>query len=54
MNSSGKSGADLSSFSISSDLSTFLSNQIYVMQFCLTNCEAVVVKRFLLVNTRTF
>ena len=49
-----KSGADLSRTSISSNLSTFLSNQVYVLQFCLINCEAVVVKSFLLVNTRTF
>ena len=52
MKSRGKSGADLSR--ISSDLSKFLSNQIYVLQVCLMNCEAVVVKSFLLVNTRAF
>ena len=36
---------------------TFLSNQIYVLQFCLINCEAVGVKsfdHFLLVNTKIF
>ena len=52
MKSSGKSGADLSE--ISSALSTFLTNQIYVLQFCSKNCETVAVKGFLLVNTRTF
>ena len=52
MKSSGKSGADLSK--ISSALSTFLSNQIYVLQFCLLFCETVAVKGFLVLNTRTF
>ena len=33
---------------------TLLSNQITVLQFCLMNCETVVVKSFLLVNTGTF
>ena len=33
---------------------TLLSNQINVLQLCLINCEAVVVKSFLLANTRTF
>ena len=54
MKSSGKSGADLSRVSISSNFSTFLSNQIYVLQVCLLYCETVAVKGFLLVNTRTF
>ena len=44
MKNSGKSGADLSRFS--NDLSTLLSNQIYVLQFCLINCETVRVKIF--------
>ena len=52
MKSSGKSGADLSR--TSSALSTFLSNQIYVLHFCLIYCETVAVKGSLLVNTRTF
>ena len=52
MKSSGKSGADLSR--ISSALSTFLSNQFFVLQFCLIYCETVAVKGFWLVNTRTF
>ena len=52
MESSGKSGVDLSR--ISSALSTFLSNKIYVLQFCLIYCETVAAKGFLLVNTRTF
>ena len=47
-----KSGADLSR--MSSALSTFLSNQIFVLHFCLLNFETVPVKGFLLVNTRTF
>ena len=46
MKSSGKRGADLSSISNSSDLSTFLSNQIYVLQFCYINCEVVLVRSF--------
>ena len=54
MKSTGKRGADLSRLSIASDLSTFSSNQIYVLQFCSINCEAVASKSFLLVNTRTF
>ena len=33
-------------FVISRDLSTFLCNQIYVLQFGLINCETVVVKNF--------
>ena len=49
MKSSGKSGGDLSR--ISSALSTFFSNQIYVLQFCLIYCETVAVKGFLLVIT---
>ena len=52
MKSSGKSGADLLKFS--RDLSTILSNKIYVLQFCLKNCETVAVKGSLLVNTRSF
>ena len=52
MKSSGKSGAHLSKNS--SALSTFLSNQIYVLQFCLIYCETVAVEGFLLVITRTF
>ena len=39
-------------FLISRDLSTFLSNQIYVLQLGLLNCETVAGKGFLLVNTR--
>ena len=35
-------------------IQTLLSIQIKVLQFCLVNCEIVVVKSFLLVNTRTF
>ena len=35
-------------------MQTLLSNQTYVLQFCLINCETVVVKSFLLVNARTF
>ena len=41
---SGKSGAELSR--ISSALSTFLSNQIYVLQFCLIYCKTVANKIF--------
>ena len=49
-----KNGADLSRISISNYLSTFLSNQINVLQFCLKNCEAIVGQNLLLVNSRTF
>ena len=52
MKSTGKSGADLSRNSRA--LSKFLSNQFYVLQFCLLYCETVAVKGFLLVNNRTF
>ena len=45
MKSTGKSGAIMIRI-----WTTLLSNQIYVLQFCLRNCEAVVVKSFLLVN----
>ena len=33
-------------FRFSSALSTLLSNQIYVLQFCLKICETVAVKNF--------
>ena len=46
MKSDDKSDSDLSVSLMSNDLSTFLSNQIYVLHFCLKNCETVVVKTF--------
>ena len=44
MESSGKRDADLTR--TSRDLSTILSNQIYLLQFCLINFETVANKIF--------
>ena len=53
MKSSGKSGADLSRISNSSDLSTFVLSDLCIA-ILFNYCERVAVEGFLLVNIRTF
>ena len=54
MKSGGKRNADLSRISIYlNNLNTFTQSDLCIA-FCLENCEAVVAKSFLLLNTKTF